>query len=202
MKQIFGVDYGSKLAGTTVVACYSEGCVSFYQSSKNESADDFLIAYFAQNANRNDLIALDAPLSLPLVYSEPNPIQCANADFHFRICDREVNAMSPLFLGGLTARAMSLAAKMNQSGLKTFEVYPKMVAREEGLKVMYEKRKKEPALKKEVALFLAKKYHLQLIDTPSNLHALDALLALIGGIKISKGSAATWGNLNEGLIYG
>lgn len=202
MVQIFGIDYGSKLAGTTAVARLTGGEVSFFQSAKSKSADDFIIRLLDNCAGEGDLIALDAPLSLPLVYSEPNPLNCKSADFHYRVCDREVNAMSPLFLGGLTARAMSLTSKLVTSGLNVYEVYPKMVAWEEGFKNLYDKRKGEADVKKILTRELVKNHDLQLCSSPDNLHALDALLAMIGGLKIHQNRAAFWGDVKEGLIYG
>ncbi len=201
-EQIFGIDYGSKLAGTSVVARYNAGEVSLYQSEKKKSADDFILQLLAEYSSTNDIIALDAPLSLPRVYSEPEPAKSIDGDFHYRACDREVNAMSPLFLGGLTARAMYLNAQLKHKGLRVYEVYPKMVAHKEGLAELYNMRKKEATLKHKVALLLAEKYEFNLSEFPENLHALDALLALAGGMKIKKGQAAAWGNASEGLIYG
>ena len=38
-----GVDYGSKMAGTTVVACYDGKSLCFFSSEKKKDADAFLL---------------------------------------------------------------------------------------------------------------------------------------------------------------
>ena len=69
------------------------------------------------------MIFIDAPLSLPGIYWLGNGFR----DHFFRQCDKEMNAMSPMFLGGLTARAMRLKAELKSTGCKIIETYPRML---------------------------------------------------------------------------
>ena len=116
-KTIVGIDYGNKYAGTTVICYNSRHKIKFVQSSKNADADSFLLNELAYL--HPDLIMIDAPLSLPGVYWLGSDYK----DHFFRSCDLELKAMSPMFLGGLTARAISLIKKMNGTEVK--ETYPR-----------------------------------------------------------------------------
>lgn len=93
-----GIDFGSKLAGTTAL-CIGEAGEQLQVSSseKGQDADLFLMAALEGKAPAT--LCIDAPLSLPLAYRQPNE----NSDFFYRKADRQAKAMSPLFLGGLTA---------------------------------------------------------------------------------------------------
>jgi hypothetical protein len=66
-----GVDFGSKLAGTTVI-CYAaeSGKINFLASAKKQDADEMLRDFFA--SSHISLICLDAPLSLPAAYKNPS----------------------------------------------------------------------------------------------------------------------------------
>ena len=103
---IFGVDYGSKMAGTTVVAVARERQIDLLQSGRKQDADAWLLETAV--AQQPDHIFLDAPLSLPGVYRHLP----GRSDYFYREADRELQAMSPMFLGGLTARAMQLHERL------------------------------------------------------------------------------------------
>ena len=96
-----GIDYGSKLAGTTCIAWMKEGQLKIIQSAKNQDADEWIITQLDNESI--DQIFMDAPLSLPPAFHDP-----LSDEFFYRAADRELKAMSPMFLGGLTARAMRL----------------------------------------------------------------------------------------------
>lgn len=98
MMNFAGVDYGSKLAGTTVITFLSQNQLVTYQSPKGKNADDWLKNLLS--TQKIGTIYIDAPLSLPSAY-------CGKGDnFHYRKADQMLHAMSPMFLGGLTARAI------------------------------------------------------------------------------------------------
>ena len=65
-KLIAGIDFGSQLAGTTVICREVEGQIALFRSPKGGAADRFLEEHFS--ALPPCLIGLDAPLSLPGVY--------------------------------------------------------------------------------------------------------------------------------------
>ena len=111
---IIGVDYGSKLAGTTVIAYNMGDGIRLERSKKNQDADQMIIDFVAEY--NPQVIGIDAPLSLPGVYTGLVGFE----DYHYRACDKALKAMSPMFLGGLTARAMN-------SGHQLRKVVPKFL---------------------------------------------------------------------------
>ena len=121
---IIGIDYGAKMAGTTVIArMYEHNKVDFHASIKNQDADQF-VAGFISNNEDIWLAYIDAPLSLPRVYSQDVP----DGNYFYREADKATGAMSPMFLGGLTARAMRLSVELTKLGVKVVETYPSKLA--------------------------------------------------------------------------
>jgi uncharacterized protein len=130
-----GIDFGAKTAGTTVIAWLEAESICFAASKKNADADECVLATLrsiaaSNQAHRARLVSLassadsassasyvssapahelcvciDAPLSLPGVFTG----LAGCDDYFYRASDRALRAMSPMFLGGLTARAMRLA---------------------------------------------------------------------------------------------
>jgi predicted nuclease with RNAse H fold len=106
----FGIDYGSKMAGTTVIT-YNQDNVLYQRSSvKNGDADAFILDCVTEL--QPGQIYIDAPLSLPLACFGKG------TDFFYREADRKLKAMSPMFLGGLTARAMKLRLQLTEMELQ------------------------------------------------------------------------------------
>jgi hypothetical protein len=99
---ILSIDYGSKLAGTTAVCFEKNNQLHLAQSVKKQDADAWLRQLIS--TKKPAAVYIDAPLSLPGVY------RGEGSDYFYRAGDRAVGAMSPMFLGGLTARAMQLRA--------------------------------------------------------------------------------------------
>ncbi|MEJ2005264.1 MAG: DUF429 domain-containing protein [Cyclobacteriaceae bacterium] len=183
-----GIDFGSRKAGTTVLCCLVNDKWNFRQSAKNEDADLFL--QNVVNEIKPNLIFIDAPLSLPAVYSTTSP--SPDSDFHYRKCDREAGAMSPMFLGGLTARAIRLRTQWERLGIKVFETYPKLAARE------IEASHYKDDLKK-FAGSLAQKLSVPLPEL-MNWHQADACLAWLSGLRYKQERARITGDSAEGLI--
>ncbi|OEK05375.1 DUF429 domain-containing protein [Roseivirga misakiensis] len=194
VKEKVGIDYGSKLAGTTVIA-YEEGdFIQLLRSKKGEDADKMIRDFVVEHQLR--VIGLDAPLSLPGIY---NKIVDCN-DYFYRSCDKELKAMSPMFLGGLTARAMKLKNELETDGLKVYEVYPARVAFNLALKTYGYKSKKPDYLQmmmvmEKLGLVLAPALE---IETS---HDFDSLLALYAAKRIGTSGECSTGNPQEGLIY-
>lgn len=187
---ICGIDYGSKLAGTTVCAWQDGERIQLQQSTKKADADAFLEDLIA--TLRPHAIYLDAPLSLPGVYKG------VGKDYFYRSCDRALASMSPMFLGGLTARAMRLAEHWQQQGLSTFEAYPAALWREIGeKKFMYKKDTNDM----DACLALLQQHFELRLPTTSNWHQFDALLALCVGYRHQNKQAKIYGDSQEGLIY-
>ena len=184
-----GIDYGSKLAGTTVI-CYKKNDYLHFLQSEKKSDADVIISRFIKEHNP-DFIYLDAPLSLPGVYSG------AGDDYFYRACDKTTKAMSPMFLGGLTARAMKLKAGL--PGTKFRESYPSYY-----IKVIMEYgedyAKRKPYFNV-ISDKLIEEYALVLSDMPTNWHQLDALTCYVIGLRHERGEGQVFGQADEGLIY-
>ncbi len=194
---MYGVDYGSKLAGTTVVAYLSEkqNKVGFTASEKNKDADLFLLNFFSLRSP--GVIFLDAPLSLPTVYCIPNT--SPSQDYFYRQCDRELGAMSPMFLGGLTARAMKLSDRLRQDGFAVIETYPARLANLLDLKRYG--YKSVPSSIAECLGIIHSEFALNIpVEAAKSWHHFDALLALCSSIRMQNATAIKSGNESEGFI--
>lgn len=193
---MFGIDYGARYAGTTVIAALSgDGSrVVFEASEKKQDADRLILDYFSGKSTA--AIFFDAPLSLPKVYSRPDH---PDADYFYRACDKALGAMSPMFLGGLTARAMSLAVQFRQMGHVVVETYPGALARKMELKQLgYKTKVSEIPVCVETLISL---FELDIdAATVHTWHHFDALLALCSSIRHEQKKAEVLGSPDEGLI--
>lgn len=195
MKTIFGIDYGSKLTGNTVIAILKDTEVIFMDVEKKIDADKFILN--AAEHFQPEFIFLDAPLSLPGIYRFPDSYE----DFHFRQADRECGAMSPMFLGGLVARAMDLKKKLNEMDITVYETYPKVMAQRMGLK---EKGYKQNKLAlHECRAELVRRFNENLKVSCKDIktwHHLDALLALMSAMAYRCDDCQHFGDESEGMI--
>lgn len=190
---ILGIDLGGKSNGHTA-ACYNmDNKLHFvrFGSSKNHHAHIVNVVL----AQHIDQVFIDAPLSLPGVYKGLHGFN----DFHRRSCDKQLAAMSPMFLGGFTASAIELATQLMQHGVEVKEVYPKALAKELQFKTYSRKLKREELLPlAEQALKHVKGFGLQ--EIPVVMHELDALLAWISGYRYVNSVHTLHGHPEEGLI--
>ena len=192
MSLIAGIDYGAKLAGTTAI-CFADieqSILTILQSSKNTDADEWLLKVI--NDHQIDKVFIDAPLSLPGVYFG------SGMDYFYREADIQLKAMSPMFLGGLTARAMKLRSILERNNIECHEVYPAArVKRYSLLKRSYDKKSKE--LIRTFSIELSK--HFPLAFSSANWHQVDAVISWwIGNDKLNCQSMSA-GNMDEGIIY-
>ena len=189
---IAGVDYGAKLSGNTAVAILKKGKVELFKTKVNENADDFIVEVLTKHQVK--MVFIDAPLSLPISYQgikeETVP------EFFYRQCDKETGAMSPLFLGGLTARAIALKYLLNQKGIEVYETYPSYLCRllniervktTDGVFEMFHRIKNELN-----GLFGN--------IEPQTIHEIDALLALYSAIRFCQQQHVVLGDASEGEI--
>ena len=190
----FGIDYGSKMAGTTVIAYQeSAGDIRLVQSAKNQDADQMILNQV--ELLKPDLVGIDAPLSLPGVYTGLEGCE----DYFYRQSDKQAGAMSPMFLGGLTARAMRLKKQLNERGVEVIEVYPVKSATQLDLQ-RFGYRKKE--VKTEELLNSLKTVGLQVdLSQSYRSHDIDALLAYRTTVQFTQGEALQFGAEREGIIY-
>ncbi len=189
-----GIDYGSKTSGHTVI-CYHDGqAVHFFDADKKDA--DLFILQWVTRYTLIKAIFLDAPLSLPAVYHSVKGF----SNYHYRQCDIALKAMSPLFLGGLTARAMALKQRLEEAAkIETYEVYPKALA---GGLLADKYHKKLTALDREqlcrrLATMIP---HLMFAQLPKNQHQFDALLAWISGYRFMTSQHQMYGDVREGII--
>lgn len=183
---------GNQKAGTTVF-CYREfGKTRLLRSEKKKNADNFILRTLGKVSP--DLVFIDAPLSLPYIYTH----NVAKADYFFRLADRKLGAMSPMFLGGLTARAIQLKDEMARMGIQAIEAYPGGLSRKMNLiKSGYKGTLSNiPAC-------------LEKIDSPfavdhgifESWHDIDALLCYLIGLRYINGKAESFGDPEEGLTW-
>lgn len=184
-----GIDYGSQLAGTTVIAHGEHNKIVFYQSVKRKSADEFIIDTIKTKIPFIDTLYIDAPLSLPAAYFN------RGKDFMYRNADRELSAMSPMFLGGLTARAMRLAQELKELKISSYETYPAQV--EKVILGQSTPKKVNPDVRAITTLFESAQLSLPAIR---NRHQYDALWAWWAGYRHKNQVAKLIGDPNEGII--
>jgi len=192
---IIGIDYGARNAGTTVIAqLYDFNKVNFYTSTKGSDSDHFILDFISSHADVW-LAYIDAPLSLPKIYRNPKK----DGDFFFRRADQMTGAMSPMFLGGLTARAMSLAKKMESNGIKVVETYPSKLANVLGFSEKQYKKalSRIPVLCQKLQHESDFEFNLDHVET---WHHFDALLCLYSAKRFEMQSAMVFGDESEGTI--
>lgn len=188
----FGIDYGSKLAGTTVITYDIQGKLFQICSEKKKDADSMIKDAAAEL--KPSSIFIDAPLSLPNAYYGKGD------DYFYRKADKELKAMSPMFLGGLTARAMKLSAYIRKMNIEVFETYPGALVRSTPtLKEVYTKKGSPHIfeLMKRVSTLLSE---FDITDQILNLHQVDSLLAWYSGYKHINSNSIKVGDVEEGMI--
>ena len=194
-KVIVGIDYGSKTSGFTCAAILNGGKISVYQAIKNKDADKWLKDLL--QPLKPNVIGIDAPLSLPGALSGIKD----SINFHYRKADLEAKAMSPMFLGGLTARAMEISEWFkNTTKSSVIEVYPKLTTQELQLDSKRYKKENTYLPQAKHALESASGWNLETVEV-KNWHQYDALMALRTAQRYLNEKANTLGDKAEGLIY-
>lgn len=189
-----GVDYGSKLAGTTAAAMVQNDVLKVWQSPRGQDADKWLqeLIQDLQPA----VVFIDAPLTLPKVYAHGT--FTAGSDYFYRACDREVQAMSPMFIGGLTARAIRLRTMLAEHGTAVLETYPSQLAKMLFPHLSGYKKGFAPLPAYTEALQNLLPYALE--NAPENWHQFDSLLAWLSGYRHLQQQAILYGDAREGRI--
>ncbi len=187
-----GVDFGAKLAGTTAITYILDDQIKISQTTKGQDADKWLVKIIKEN--NLDYIFIDAPLSLPAAFFGKGN------DFNYRKADRLINAMSPMFLGGLTARAIKLKTELANYGVNFIEVYPGgFVRNQSNLKMFYNKKDLTSLSKMTDELFSNIRHNYS--EKPTTYHQLDSLISWYIGERYLNGSAQSLGDAEEGLIW-
>jgi predicted nuclease with RNAse H fold len=186
--KILGIDYGGKTTGNCAIAFVEDKEIISFQIPKNRNPDTEIIDFIKQR--KINLVFIDAPLSLPIVYQNPN----LGSNYHYRQADIETKAMSPMYLGGFTARAMEL--RNNLRDIEVNETYPK-----EYLKLFNLDYKEELAKRTLTAAMEFTRMKLKLREEITSKHQFDAILCLFSALRYAKKCHMTYGNEKEGLIY-
>ncbi len=195
-----GIDYGSKTSGNTVICHHDGHKIHFYEADKKD-ADLFIIEWITKyqsvkNHQTLTTLFLDAPLSLPAVYQS---IAGFN-NYHYRQCDVALKAMSPMFLGGLTARAMELKQRLKDTvKIQTYEVYPKALA-QTLLSDHYHKKLTTNEMETLCGMLFKVSPELCLANSPKTQHQFDALLAWVSGYRFMNQKHLVFGDIQEGII--
>lgn len=196
------IDYGSKLAGTTAIVFEQKGQLLIEQSQPKKSADDFILSLV--DVLNPKFVFIDAPLSLPIVYTANgnSKDEVEEPDFFYRKCDRALSAMSPMFLGGLTARAMRLKSILEKRNITCFEIYPKALVQQNFPNNRHYKQKRKDNIDSffgelKTAFPKGKTFAF----TPQNWHQIDACLAWLSAWRCIQNKATVFGDIQEGCIY-
>lgn len=192
---IAGIDFGSKTSGFTCAAILVGSKVHLHQAEKNKDADKWLMSLFEEY--QCNVIGIDAPLSIPGALKGLDGF----SNYHYRVADIEAKAMSPMFLGGLTARAIELKDQIEKMYFsKVIEVYPKLAA--QNLKLQMTHYKKDRNYLEECLAIVTETVQWSFDQSEiTNWHQFDALLALISTEKFTRNTCSSIGNKAEGLIY-
>lgn len=190
-----GIDFGSKYAGTTAV-CYGNHTNTKFVlgTTKKQDADEFIVSLL--ESLNPEIVCIDAPLSLPGIYTMGNRY----SNYFYREADMATSAMSPMFLGGLTARAIQLKCKLEKIGITVFEVYPAAFVKHHELTDSYNKKDKQ--LIRQFLAILQHRFNVK-IDSfeATSWHHVDAIICWIISSRIKKGEAISFGHADEGMIY-
>lgn len=183
-----GIDFGARHAGTTVICRRQRGLFAFERCAKGADADAWLLQRVAELAPT--AIYIDAPLSLPAAYYG------RGHDHFFRLADHQAGGMSPMFLGGLTARAIRLATAWREQGIRVEEAYPAALIRHawDWLRIAPGRAIPRHKLRLMAGIFLLPP------PVPADRHEADAWLCWLIGHRHQRGEALRFGVPDEGEI--
>jgi predicted nuclease with RNAse H fold len=187
---VVGVDLAGSSRRNTGICLLKGMTVASFATVRSDEE----ILVFIDRA-RPDLIAIDAPLSLP----PGRKFIEERTGNHFRPCDRELLKRGirffPITLGpmrSLTTRGISLKETLVQGGYKVIEIYPG--AAQDLWKIV---RKQGGLLKLRRGL---EKLGLKNLAKDMNGDELDAVTGALVGRLYLKGEAEVLGNFREGAI--
>jgi predicted nuclease with RNAse H fold len=188
LENVLGIDYGGKTTGNCALAYIKNNKIVSNQIPKTKNPD-LEIKKFIQE-HKIELVFIDAPLSLPIAYTNPK----LGNNFHYREADIETKAMSPMFLGGFTARAIEL--KSNLEPIIVKETYPKQFLK------LFNLNDTEATAKATLNTAVTKtEFNFSIKTNISTKHQFDAILALCSALRYVNGLCTAYGNENEGMIY-
>jgi len=187
-----GIDFGAKLAGTTAITYIENFKFKIRQSKKGEDADVWILKQIENLTAK--MVFIDAPLSLPAAY-----FNSESTEFFYRKADAALGAMSPMFLGGLTARAMKMKRVLNSQNIKVFETYPAALVRQ---LIPHTKCYKNDIIgfRKELQN-ITNTLKLPTLPRFTTFHQADSMLAWISGYRHLVHQSNIVGSPEEGVIF-
>ena len=194
---LFGIHFGSKLAGNTVISLMKQNKIYFFDVDEDVDADVFI--YNAAKHFNPDVIFINAPLSIPGAFKDV----CGCQDYEYREADKKVKSISPMIIGGITARAMRLKDKLEaELSTKVYETNSKAQANNYELLAKGYKNKSLNLVtcRNHISEQLNNRLMFRCQDIKTWDH-LDAMLSLVTAMRFISGQALPYGNTEEGLIY-
>ncbi len=186
---VMGIDFGAKRSGKTVIAFNFDHFLHFRQCKTGKDADQFLMTEL--KSLKPICIAIDAPLTLPRAYFGEGH------DYMYRHADRQLAGMSPMFLGGLTARAVAIKNWALGEGIDVIEAYPAAFLKKRFPDLL-------PFYKQNLAKCIKtilENFAVDLKQNPSNWHQFDAWICWIIATLYRQELARSAGDPSEGIIY-
>ncbi len=187
-----GIDFGAKLAGTTAMTILRDTKFQIYDCKKGDDADAWILEQVKKLNIK--IVFIDAPLSLPPAYFDDQAYE-----FFYRKADVALGAMSPMFLGGLTARAMKMKRSLEAEHITVFETYPAALARELFPQTKFYK-KNILGFRKELRV-KTKQLDLPAIPPCKTFHQVDSWLAWLSGYRHLTHQSILYGSKEEGQIF-
>jgi len=187
-----GIDFGARLAGTTAMTVLRNSKFKIHDCKKGDDADAWIADQI--ESQKINIVFLDAPLSLPPAYFNEN-----SNEFFYRQADNDLGAMSPMFLGGLTARAMKVKRLLTAKNIAVFETYPAALVRE--LFPDTKTYKKDLLRFRKELMIKTKAFDLPAPPSFNTFHQVDSLLAWISGYRHLTQQALIHGSKEEGEIF-
>ena len=187
-----GIDFGAKLAGTTSMTILKDSKFEIHDCKKGDDADVWILEQVERQAIKT--VFIDAPLSLPPAYFDNK-----SNEFFYRKADAALGAMSPMFLGGLTARAMKMKRLLEAEHVAVFETYPAALVRELFVhSISY--KKAIQGFRKELRV-KTKLFGLPALPPCKTFHQMDSLLAWLSGYRHLTHQSILHGSKEEGEIF-
>jgi len=191
LNTLAGIDFGAKLAGTTAITILRDSKFQIHDCKKGDDADAWILELVERLSIKT--IFIDAPLSLPPAYFDEQ-----SKEFFYRKADAALGAMSPMFLGGLTARAMKIKRLMEAKDLAVFETYPAALVRELFPQTKFYKKDIQ-GFRKELRM-KTKLFDLPALPACKTFHQVDSLLAWFSGYRHLTHQSIIHGSKEEGEI--
>ncbi len=192
LDNLAGIDFGARLAGTTAITFAQNFKFKIQACKKGEDADAWILKQIEKQTIKT--VFIDAPLSLPPAYFDEE-----SNEFFYRQADAALGAMSPMFLGGLTARAMKMKRLLTAQNISVFETYPAALVR---LILPHSKfyKKDIQEFRKELHTAI-RALELPALPRFATFHQVDSMLAWISGYRHLTHQSNIVGSEKEGLIY-